>query len=104
MQVPGTLGSRSGRNSPTNIREEVEPQAEASAAAVGGRRSVKSWETTHNVGRGMGSGDDGDDGTLFRRGSGGYGTGEAQFDEEEPLLREEVSCQIAREHAHLSFL
>lgn len=76
----------------------MEPQAQASAAAVGGSRSVKSRSTSHNVGRGMGRGDDGDDGTLFRRGSGGYGTAEAQFDEEEPLLREEVSCLIAREH------
>ncbi|CAN0538859.1 unnamed protein product, partial [Ectocarpus sp. 12 AP-2014] len=54
QEVPGTSKSRSGRNSPTNIREEVEPQAAASAAAVGGRRSVKSWATPHNVGRGMG--------------------------------------------------
>ncbi|CAM9740569.1 unnamed protein product, partial [Ectocarpus sp. 12 AP-2014] len=53
QKVPGTRDARSGRNSPTNIRGEVEPQAETSAAAVGGGRSVKSWETPHNVGRGM---------------------------------------------------
>ncbi|CAM9936116.1 unnamed protein product [Ectocarpus sp. 12 AP-2014] len=94
QKVPGTRDARSGRNSPTNIRGEVEPQAETSAAAVGGGRSVKSWETPHNVGRGMGSGDDGDHGALFPRGSGGYGTAEAQFDEEEPLLREEVADYV----------